>query len=157
MSQNSDFKKPLEKDLKQSPLPPLPFAKQMQQEKDEREREKTLENINKKEGRLTIEEANLLLAEMKRKQEELKNRLEAMYEQRGVTPQYLKLYMSNPSNFTPEQWEEINKHQKALVDSLNLPSELQEKAGNLNAFQDSPAKERRKVGKGQRRNWLPMR
>jgi hypothetical protein len=152
-------KKSSEKDLKKAPLPPLPFAEQMKREEESREKEKRRENIMKKEGQLTIEEANILLADMKTKQEELKGKLDEMYARREMTPQYLKLYMSNPSNFTPEQWKELNSQRQALVDSLNIPPELQEKKSSSDALNDSRmTKERRsKIAASRRRNWLPMR
>lgn len=159
MPKNFDSKKSAKKNLMQTPMPPLPFAKQMKLEEEAREREKKIKSIMKKEGRFTIEEAQILLADMKSKQEAIKHRLDELYEQRGVTPQYLKSYMSNSLNFTPEQWKNLNTQRQALIDSLDLPLELQEKIRDSNVPPDlQPVKERRsKIAKVRRRNWLPMR
>ena len=48
-----------------------------------------------------------------------------MYQQRGVTPEYLKMYMSNPNNFSSEEWKNIQSRRQELMDSLKLPPEEQ--------------------------------
>jgi|GEM_PF-2714565 len=155
----------VEKSLKEAPLPPLPFAGNIQAI-GSLAGEKELERIAHKEGTLTVEEASKLVVNLDKKGEEIRKKLDEMYAQRGVSPAYLKLYMSNPNNFTPEEWKNLQSQRQALVDSMNLPAESEEMKKAASRFlgttdlSNNPdtAKGRRvKTAGARHRHWLPMR
>lgn len=163
-----------EKNLKDAPMPPLPFARHIVSKADESPSSKEVERIVHKEGNLTLKEASILLKDMEEKGKKLKEKLDNLYRLRGASPEFIAGYIRNPSNFSPEQWEALNQKRRELVDSLNLPPELAEQAERFvsgqpgrvstpsrkpsktaSSVEDKP-KDRRKLS-GARRGWLPMR
>lgn len=149
-----------EKNLKDAPLPPLPFAHQVTEREESITRAKEVKRITQKEDPLTVEEAATLLKNVREKGEELKRKLEELYRLRGITPDYLHAYMSNPSNFTSQQWEFLKKERQALIDSLNLPPDVREKqTPSVSSSTDSKKSTKSQRGKGSahRRGWIPMR
>ena len=166
MNQNSNkiekSSKKSEKNLKDSPLPPLPFAHHIKTH-DDKGHEKKLKQIAHKEGALSVDEALELMANMEKKQAEIKHKLNEMYKQRGMTPEYLKTYMSNPSNFSPEEWKEMESKRQTFINSI--PTELKEEAGvrsfhsvsDTSSASKNPKERRSKLAGAHRRNWLPIR
>lgn len=158
-----------DKNLKQAPMPPLPFARHIVNKVDEVS-SKDIERIAHKEGDLTVQEASILLKDLEVKGKKIKDKLDELYRLRGASPDYIAAYINNPSNFTAKQWELVNKKRRELVDSLNLPSELVEQGEKFaptepghvpapstpSSTVEAKPKERRKLG-GARRGWLPMR
>ena len=162
----------IEKKLKDAPPPPLPFSHQILKNEDSAQKKKELERIAHKEGNLTVQEASLLLNDLTEKGKQIKEKLDELYRLRGLSPDYIRQYLSNPSNFSPAEWEALQKKRRELVDSLNLPPDLISKGDKYappnssyptdrstqrQTTEGSKMKERRKPGGAQRRGWLPMR
>ena len=153
-----------EEHLKQAPLPPLPFKLL---KKNEEKNPRELERMRHKEGVLTVQEAAKLIEDLEEKGDKFKQKLDEMFRQRGITPEYLQMYLNNPTNFNSQEWEYLQKQRQSLVESLHLPIGLRTAEGAKSTPADShkaakgpaeKAKERRsKAGAAQRRGWLPMR
>lgn len=142
------------KSLKDAPMPPLPFAHQIQKDEPIKKKDESIGGLLKQ------------VDEMFGIHDKIARMLDEILQKTGWSPKYLESYLSNPNNFTPVQWESINKDKKALMDSILLPEDLKKeeearKKRPLSAV-DAPndpnlAKERRKKNIGARRNWMPMR
>lgn len=139
MSPNPNKK---DKSLKESPMPPLPF-------KEQPKPAKPVSEIK------TVKEALEKVEEMQRFADEIEKKLEEVYRATGLTPQYLKAYFENASNFTVADWERINKEREEMLHALTPSVEMVKKKEKK--VPDSLTKQRRKKGVGTRKNWLPMR
>ena len=151
------------KNLKDTSPSSLPFG---QSEIKKREAELEIEKIGKKEGVLTVDEATKLLADLKKKQEQIRRMVDELYQRRGTSPDALRKHMSNPKNFSPEEWENLQKHRQTYIKLLDLPAEeMKEEAGRVleestgEPFKSKNPTNRRgsKAGAARRRGWLPMR
>lgn len=157
------------KSLKDSPSPPLPFARHIIKKDEEKNRIKELERILSKEGPLTLSEASVLIEDLKQKKIEIKNKLDEIFRKRGTSPEDLRRFLSNPSNFSPKQWEKLKKYQQSVFTSFDFPPNIKIKnmptppvGSSRSNTASKGAKitkepQRRKLGSGQRRGWLPMR
>ena len=76
-----------------------------------------------------------------------------------MTPGYIRRFLENPSNFSKEQWAQVEKKRKDLLDSLQLPSEHRDKTITETPPPDSRKETKDRKGKniGARRRWIPMR
>jgi hypothetical protein len=155
---NEKFSENDDRDLKKAPLPPLPFAHQLKIEPIDA---KEIERLTHKEGPLTYEEAAKLMDNLERKRKELKNKLDESFRVRGIDPDYLRSYMNNPSNFTPQEWSNLQKEREKFIKSLGFSPDSLEGSGSGYTPSSSSAskgnKERRKTAAMRRRNWLPMK
>lgn len=172
---HSSSKQP--KNLKDAPMPPMPFDKQSEEEKEASYAEE-IRRIATQSGPLTVDEALKLIEDLEKKGEILKQQADNLFEQRGITPQYLHSYVTNPSNFSSEEWENLQQQRQAFVDSLNIPPDLVKTASatlgsipsyvsgkeaqEFKALQESQeakksSQGRRKQGSALRRGWLPLR
>lgn len=122
--------------LKDAPMPPLPFAHQIKS---------GMETVKKEEHPLTIDDALKMIEKMQEFQDKIHKQLEEVYQLTGWTPQYLKTFFNNANNFSLEEWEFVNRERKKMG--------VKEKKGTA----DSTVKKTRKKNIGNRRNWLPMR
>lgn len=157
------FKKEEKKEtsLKTAPMPPLPFEKDLIQAKGT-ELSKQAERIAHQEGGLTLEEATVLVKDLKEKEASLRQQLDALFEMRGLSPLSLQRYLSDPAHFTPEQWQLMKEKREEVLASLRLlsgetsasssPSSAPRKA----APAEVPSKAEKKF-KGQRRGWIFMK
>ena len=160
-----------ERNLKDAPMPPLPFARQIIDLADKKQKTREADHpLFQKEEKFTLDEAKVLLADLEEKGKKIKSLLEEMYQSRGVTPEYLQKRLNDHNNFSPEQWTKLNKKRSELINSLQYPAQfvkLKEKwmsdlQQNMSAKtkpaspSDAKPKDRRKTG-AQRRGWLPMR
>ncbi len=155
----TDGKKDSNKDLKNAPMPPLPFAKDLPMQEN-----KEVKKILEKDGTLTLDEAQLLYENLKEKGKVWKQKIDETLKMRGLTEEGLLEHLKNPNNFTPEQWEMLAQKRRDLINFLNLPSAFNEIVkGFAPEFDEYPSKkkddksEKRRIGKAQRRGWLPMR
>lgn len=144
-----------EKSLKDAQMPPLPFAHQI---KD------AASSGPKKE--MKLKEALEKIKEMQKFCDDVEKKLDEFYRMSGTSPQYLEDYVNNPNNFTPAEFERLNKERKALMAKIMLPEDIQKeeekakktpKSTQEEADNPKMAKERRKKGAGIRRNWIPMK
>lgn len=58
------------------------------------------------------------LRELKLRFESLSREIEQFFKEMGTTPAELSQYAQNPDNFSPREWDELKKKQKALEDQL---------------------------------------
>lgn len=58
--------------------------------------------------------------ELQREEEAFSRELFSLYEELGTNPEEIKVYLSDPSNFTKTEWESIQK------DSLDLEKRIEE-------------------------------
>lgn len=167
-SHKSDDLRRLDKDLKQAPLPPLPFNQSIS-ENEEKKIQDEIRKISQKEGPLTVDEALKLIEEVEKKEARYMKKLEETFSitTRECYPEYLKRYMSNPKYFPPEERRIFKQQCEALINSLNLPPELIKSITTLldeapnsssekTTLKDS-SKQRGKMGHARRRNWLFIR
>lgn len=144
----------------------FPFGHQRTQDSESRTK-KEVARISHKEENLTVGEAEILLNDLEEKRLKIKKKLDELFQLRGVSPEYIRSYLSNPSNFSPGEWEALNKKRREVLDSLNLTPDLEKAADQFapreySSRSSSPnkdsssSKERRKFS-GARRGWLPMR
>lgn len=162
-------KNPKDTDLKQTQPPPIPFGKKTETPIEEinKNRGKILQLI-KKEGRLTLDEANFLIEDMKKKEKYLRETFKDFTYKLGYTEEYIKSYFENPSNFTPEKWQKIQKKKDEFLENFNsgimegksLTQALGE-SFKLDKMEANPTKEEEKPPKKfmrkPRSGWLPMK
>lgn len=145
-----------EKSLKDAQMPPLPFAHQINKGNAE---------PKNKDAAVTVSEALEQIKLMQKFCDDIEKQLDEVYRLTGWTPQFLEAYFKNANNFSPEEWERVNKERQELMSSIMLPQDLEKekeiakKIAKPHETDMDPktAKERRKKGAGMRRNWLPMR
>lgn len=124
--------------LKDAPMPPLPFAKDIKKVQTE--------------SSLTTGEMIKKIDEMLKSHDKLFRQLEDVFQKIGWTSRYLEEFFANPNNFSEGEWERYNREREAFMNSLDLPLKPPKKA----LSQDSPKQHSRKKA-ATRRNWLPMR
>lgn len=133
--------KKTEKSLKDAPMPPLPFANKIKKVG------------NGKAEKLTVPEMLNQIDEMYKIHDQISKMLDEILQKTGWSRKFLETYLSNPNNFTPKQWESLNRQRRDLMKSIGMPIQVME-GGKKGA---APVeKERRKKNVGARRNWLPM-
>jgi DNA-binding transcriptional MerR regulator len=64
------------------------------------------------------ETSNQKIAQLLKRQEELSDQLKALFNNIGFTPEELSAYLSNPENFTSEDWETIQTTQREMDERL---------------------------------------
>lgn len=153
------------KKLTDSPMPPLPFAHLIKNEEESDGEDNSspitnsvdIQRIINKEGQLTIEEADILLKDFREKGKIIKKKLNEIYRKRGVTAEYIEKYINDPSNFSPEIWNAINKKRSEIASSIHLPENLINIEPSPTDASAAKTRDRRKIGGAHRRGWLPMR
>lgn len=159
---------PKSKKLTDSPMPPLPFAHQIKNKEENdggaiKEKSHThtnsadIQRMINKEGKITIEEADVILKDLREKGKEIKRKLEQLFRKQGVTPEFIEKYINDPSNFSPEIWAAINKKRSEIANSIHFPENLLQIEPSPQDSSTAKTKERRKLGGAHRRGWLPMR
>lgn len=91
------------------------------------------------------------------KLDELNERAELLYKKLGMTPEEVEAYGSNPNNFSPEQWQAL---QKVRQEAENFKTRAYESLGQKAKEKD---KEQKALGKtrgphrfGKKKNWIPL-
>lgn len=145
-----------DKNLKKVSAPSLPSAKGNEGEQEDVVNEEEIKKISAKEGRLTVEEALKLIKNLEIKGRQVKEKIEELFAIRGVSPEYLRSYMSNPNNFTTEEWENLKKYKESYLKNLNVPPNLahvtKELMGEGTSSLNS-SERRSKLGRSSRRRW----
>lgn len=107
-------------------------------------------------------EVEAMMARMKELQDDVKNKLQKIYQSHGVTEEQVAKYLSNPKNFTPFEWEQLKQAQD-LIRSQNTMSLLIKDQTATSALvkkakkPEELARERKGKTLGARKQWLPMR
>lgn len=94
-----------------------------------------------------------VIESFKKKHDEIQLKLEEIYAKVGLSSHTLKSYLDNPSNFTKEQWDFLQKEREDLFGSLMGQLNV---AGINPVIKKSP-KEKHSKPPGARRNWIPIR
>lgn len=137
-------------DLKNYPLPPLPFARHI--------KETPQKKGVKASSHLTLDEAFEMTQNMRKMQAELERKLDELYEKTGWTPNYIKTFLDNPGNFNTSQKDTILKTRESLMNSLHLSKTTQEELKKrFSARGTKSSKVRRSKGGKDRHNWISMK
>ncbi len=143
--------------LKDTSPPSLSPAQPSEQTSDDKKIDQVLDESS------PFDEAHQLMEELKYKQKIIKQELESLYEQRNISPTYLHQYVNNPSNFSGEEWQNLQQQRQEFIDSLEIPPKLLEKIFQSKQLgpiveENSPQlKKQNRIGGAHRRGWLPMR
>ena len=92
---------------------------------------------------------DLTLQELLIRIDGLDRQVKAFMEELQVTPQQISSYVSNPNNFTKDNWEELEKQRKMLDEKLDL---------ELRSIRDpKSAKKTMEARKEVQRHWIFVR
>lgn len=108
--------------------------------------------------KLSREELKQQLEIVKKQQIDLQKQLEEIYEKTGWSPQRMIDFLSNPNNFTPAQWEELQKHKKHLDDFIwnQLGAEKKKQAEEKEKEKIQSSRKGKTLG-ARKKNWIPMK
>lgn len=106
-----------------------------------------------------------MLDRMNRMRQELDDKIEELARENGLSQDVMREYLSNPDNFTKEQWEFLQARNNELTKSILAsiePAIGQAVKVDVKAIADSvksPPPKTSKKGKfvGSRRKWIPTR
>lgn len=102
-----------------------------------------------------------MIDKIKEMHDQLNRKLEATYAQLGWDPKAIKSFLDNPNNFTPQQWNLLQKERKALLGDMwsklgkGDQKDFEEKEQRKET--EKAAKDRKGKMLGARRNWISMR
>lgn len=154
-------KQSADEDLKNVPLPPLPFAHQI--------KEASKEKAKGSGEDLTVDDALKMIKDMRKMHDKINDMIYEALQATGWSPQYLKTYLDNPNNFgSTEEWQKVQQQRKELMETILTPQEIQAaeekakkeaKANSLLPGSSKDVKNGKERSKkfGPRRNWMPMR
>lgn len=134
--------------LKNTPPPPLPFAKDI---KKPAMKPSSME-------KMTTKEALQVVKDLKKTHLDIENKLHELYEKTGWTPRQLQKYLTDHSNFTPEQLGQLEKEREALLKSFEMTDELEKQIkADLSGGGVRKEKSRKSKTAQVRRSWIPMK
>lgn len=118
---------------------------------------------------ITVSDTLNFIKQARKFHQKIEKQLDEIYKTAKLSPQESHAFLNNPSNFSPEQWEQINSYRKELIGSLetNLNQlkltgsdkikEIKPKAIKKSATtSEEKTKIRKKKMLGARRNWISM-
>lgn len=142
-------------------------GKSKKPKKDEKKPEETPISVPKFKAEMdpnlpvpTDEEAQLLIAQMKKIHDDINDQLESIFRRTGWTMKDIQTYLDDPAHFTHEEWKLLQANRLAMLTPLadamgKKPDELQKRQRELS--EKKASKERRGRTVGSRRNWLSTR
>ncbi len=106
-----------------------------------------------------------MLEKMNQIQQDVEKKVEEAIHKHGITRSQLRAYLSNPKNFTPEQFAHLKKCEKVIAQkflaSFNLSPDALfiSQTSEIESTTTSPSTAKRGKVKsvGTRRNWIPTR
>lgn len=103
-------------------------------------------------------EINMMLNKMARMQEDIRARLNEIYNSSGVSFNQIKNFLDNPSNFPPDVWQKIQSQRDVLEKRIGdvLQSIAKKPKAGPMGMKGEVSKERKSKTLGSRRNWIPM-
>lgn len=106
---------------------------------------------------ISDEQVASLFEKAKKMRQEIDQKLQEVYDKTGMTRKEVENYMSNPKNFTVQEWQNIQIGRKDWEGRLYgiLGQEYKEKRAKI--VQDQSSKERKGKTLGARKNWIPVR
>lgn len=113
----------------------------------EKRRELIMKDPEVKEWITRIEELN----------RSLKEKIGDLIEKHGFTPRSVKGYLNNPKNFTPDQWNLIQKQRVEIEKMVGIALDPVLRKEQKKAEAKVRDKERKGKTLGSRKNWMPMR
>lgn len=113
-------------------------------------------NVQQKTPTETIQSVNATIKKIFEMQEELKTKLEDIYEKTGLSRKEIEDFLKNPKNFPPGKWEQIQKDRALLEEKIQAIIGVDKK--HVAKQEESKLSKDRK-GKllGGRKNWIPIR
>jgi hypothetical protein len=102
----------------------------------------------------TVEAMIERMNEMRR---DIDNKIEEVSKKHGISREQVMQYLSNPANFTPEQWAFLSGKQQAFFNNIqsNLGGAAELPAGKESST--TTAENRKNKLAGSRRKWIPTR
>lgn len=103
---------------------------------------------------LSSEEIQVAFQKCKQQYEEIKQKIETVFDKAKVSPRQLHEYLKNPSNFTEQDWMVICKQRKELEGKLK--EELEAIRGETPKPEKQEKQKRAKKGFSEKNRWIPM-
>lgn len=106
---------------------------------------------------ISLQEAQSMLKQMKDKHNELIQKVDKSLEKSGHDSKELSDYFSNPSNFSGEEWRQLQQKKEEMETTiLGFSSELV-KQKKRKKIESKMTKQRKGKTLGARKNWIDMR
>lgn len=121
--------------------------------------------VKKKTNLVVDPETREMLEQIRQMKQDLQNKLELIQKKGGALGYGFKQFTQNKKNFTPEQWEDIQKAKRLLGDKIwnaigkPAPPSLEQSQADSTTPSISPPVPGDRKGKtlGARKKWIPMR
>lgn len=88
------------------------------------------------------------------KLDKLNQRAENLLEKTGMSREEMEAYVSNPDNFTPEQWEALKNIKQAADDIKKRTFRIAGQEGVKKAVDQERKKQHHRFGK--KKHWIPL-
>lgn len=101
-----------------------------------------------------------MIAKLRQIHDEIDKKLDAIYQKTGLTPSYIRNYLSNPNNFSPIEWTIIQKDRQTRLSALMGATKVEEMMNKPRLSEqeiEKKARDRRGKMVGGRKNWIPMK
>jgi hypothetical protein len=159
MAEESKGSKNKEKSLKEAAFPPLPFEKHIKKTTEKKKVESKSQSKVEPVHASSPADALKKVLELQKNAEELKNKIDEMYQKLGWTVAYTQRYLDSPGNFDQEQLEFIRKERESLMKHFDISEEKRKALRKSYQEGASPARTKSRSTKvaANRRNWIPMR
>lgn len=98
-----------------------------------------------------------MIERMNEMRRDIDNKIEEVSKKHGISREQVMQYLSNPANFTPEQWAFLSGKQQAFFNNIqsNLGGAAELPAGKESST--TTAENRKNKLAGSRRKWIPTR
>lgn len=98
-----------------------------------------------------------MIERMNEMHRDIDNKIEEVSNKHGISKEQVMQYLSNPANFTPEQWVFLSGKQQAFFNKIqsNLGSTAELPAGKESST--TTVENRKNKLAGSRRKWIPTR
>ena len=101
-------------------------------------------------------EMDAIFAKIYTMKEDIDSKLNQLTDITGMSSQEITTYLTNPNNFTPKQWEKMEKDRKATEEKLYLGLGVAAKQQTTKKVLEKKDRERRGKMIGARKKWMPM-
>lgn len=89
-------------------------------------------------------------------QKDLEKKLDALYEKGGISHKDLETYLSNPDNFTDEEWQRVHKDRDRFLNLIWNGLGSEKKKMQVSKTEKKAAKKRKRKTLGSRKGWMRM-
>lgn len=96
-----------------------------------------------------------IISKTQQKLDELNEKAALIFERTGMTEEQLEAYSANPNNFTPEQWEALQRVKDACE---KYTQEAQARMGTMQFEKKAEQRERKKETHrfAKKKHWIPL-